>query len=177
VQVNKSDYDNVKATILFVVVGCQHYCFCSHRGTFIIKWNKRSWRSSHARAPAQESNPRQPQALQQAQLLPWVAWVGITMLLEKGADVNARNYCGQEVVQMLLLFRCNVTRADYLSGRTSLHFATHDGFVRCIRLLVADFVPSVALEDIASSVVDGGDCQTNSGSSPNSSSGQKFNES
>jgi hypothetical protein len=26
-------------------------------------------------------------------------------------------------------------------------------------------------------VVDGGDCQTNSGSSPNSSSGQKFNES
>lgn len=70
-----------------------------------------------------------------------------------------------------------VTRADYLSGRTSLHFATHDGFVRCIRLLVADFVPSVALEDIASSVVDGGDCQTNSGSSPNSSSGQKFNES
>ncbi|ONL99314.1 Pollen ankyrin-like protein [Zea mays] len=89
----------------------------------------------------------------------------VTMLLEKGADVNARNYCGQ------------VTRADYLSGRTALHFAAHDGFVRCIRLLVADFVPSVALEDIASSVVDGGDCQTNSGSSPNSSSGQKFNES
>lgn len=69
-----------------------------------------------------------------------------------------------------------VTRADYLSGRTALHFAAHDGFVRCVRLLLADFVPSVALEDIASSVVDGGDCQTNSGSSPNSSLGQKFNE-
>ncbi|RLN40840.1 putative E3 ubiquitin-protein ligase XBOS33 [Panicum miliaceum] len=88
----------------------------------------------------------------------------VTMLLEKGADVNARNYCGQ------------VTRADYLSGRTALHFAAHDGFVRCVRLLLADFVPSVALEDIATSVVDGGDCQTNSGSSPNSSLGQKFNE-
>ncbi|KAF0930487.1 hypothetical protein E2562_032911 [Oryza meyeriana var. granulata] len=43
----------------------------------------------------------------------------VMLLLEKGADVNARNYCGQtalmhacrhghwEVVQMLLLFRCN----------------------------------------------------------------------
>lgn len=77
---------------------------------------------------------------------------------------------------MLLLFRCNVTRADYLSGRTALHFAAHDGFVRCVRLLLADFVPSVALEDMASSVVDGSDCQTNSGSSPNFSLGQKFNE-
>jgi len=76
----------------------------------------------------------------------------------------------------VLIFFCliQVTRADYLSGRTALHFAAHDGFVRCIRLLVADFVPSVALEDIASSVVDGGDCQTNSGSSPNSSLGQKY---
>ena len=62
-----------------------------------------------------------------------------------------------------------------MSGRTALHFAAHDGFVRCVRLLLADFVPSVALEDIATSVVDG-DCQTNGGSSPNSSLGQKFNE-
>ncbi|PNT67742.1 hypothetical protein BRADI_3g31460v3 [Brachypodium distachyon] len=112
----------------------------------------------------------------------------VTMLLEKGADVNARNYCGQtalmhacrhghwEVVQMLLLFRCNVTRADYLSGRTALHFAAHDGLVRCVRLLLADFVPSSSLEDSASSVADGGDCQTISGSSPNSSLGLKFNE-
>jgi hypothetical protein len=70
-----------------------------------------------------------------------------------------------------------VARADYLSGRTALHFAAHDGLVRCVRLLLADFVPSVALENIASSVVDGGDSQANSGSSPNSSFGQKFNES
>ncbi|GJN19932.1 hypothetical protein PR202_gb07250 [Eleusine coracana subsp. coracana] len=89
----------------------------------------------------------------------------VTLLLEKGADVNARNYCGQ------------VARADYLSGRTALHFAAHDGFVRCVRLLLADFVPGVALEEIATSTVDGGDSQANNGSSPNSSLGQKFNES
>uniref|UniRef100_A0ACD5TJ11 Uncharacterized protein n=1 Tax=Avena sativa TaxID=4498 RepID=A0ACD5TJ11_AVESA len=112
----------------------------------------------------------------------------VTLLLEKGADVNARNYCGQtalmhacrhghwEVVQMLLLFKCNVTRADYLSGRTALHFAAHDGLVRCVRLLLADYVPSVPLDDTASSVADGGDSQANSGSSPTSSLGLKFNE-
>lgn len=33
-------------------------------------------------------------------------------------------------------------RADYLSGRTALHFAAVNGHVRCIRLVVADFVPS-----------------------------------
>lgn len=32
---------------------------------------------------------------------------------------------------------------DYLSGRTALHFAAVGGHVRCIRLVVADFVPSV----------------------------------
>ncbi|KAE8709711.1 E3 ubiquitin-protein ligase XBAT33 [Hibiscus syriacus] len=48
----------------------------------------------------------------------------------------------------LLLFRCNVTRADYLSGRTALHFAAVNGHVRCIRLVVADFVPSAPLEAI-----------------------------
>jgi hypothetical protein len=69
-----------------------------------------------------------------------------------------------------------VTRADYLSGRTALHFAAHDGLVRCVRLLLADYVPSVSLDDSASSVADGGDSQANSGSSPNSSVGLKFNE-
>ncbi|KAJ7975679.1 E3 ubiquitin-protein ligase XBAT33-like [Quillaja saponaria] len=84
----------------------------------------------------------------------------VALLLENGADVNSRNYCGQtalmqacryghwEVVQTLLLFRCNVTRADYLSGRTALHFAAVSGHVRCIRLVVADFVPSVPYEAI-----------------------------
>lgn len=79
----------------------------------------------------------------------------VTLLLEHGADVNSRNYCGQtalmqacryghwEVVQTLLLFKANVTRADYLSGRTALHFAAVNGHTRCIRLVVADFVPSV----------------------------------
>ncbi|XP_057950552.1 E3 ubiquitin-protein ligase XBAT33 [Malania oleifera] len=84
----------------------------------------------------------------------------VALLLENGADVNSRNYCGQtalmqacryghwEVVQTLLLFRCNVTRADYLSGRTALHYAAVNGHVRCIRLVVADFVPSVPYEFI-----------------------------
>ena len=69
-----------------------------------------------------------------------------------------------------------VTRADYLSGRTALHFAAHDGLVRCVRLLLADYVPSVPLDGSASSVADGGDSQANSSSSPTSSLGLKFNE-
>ncbi|PPR89216.1 hypothetical protein GOBAR_AA31458 [Gossypium barbadense] len=60
----------------------------------------------------------------------------VALLLENGADVNSRNYCGQ------------VTRADYLSGRTALHFAAVNGHVRCIRLVVADFVPSASFEAI-----------------------------
>nr|GMC61969.1 E3 ubiquitin-protein ligase XBAT33 [Ipomoea batatas] len=84
----------------------------------------------------------------------------VALLLENGADVNSKNYCGQtalmqacryghwEVVQTLLLFRCNVTRADYLSGRTALHFAAVNGHVRCIRLVVADFVPSSSYESV-----------------------------
>ncbi|GFP84777.1 E3 ubiquitin-protein ligase xbat33 [Phtheirospermum japonicum] len=84
----------------------------------------------------------------------------VALLLENGADVNSRNYSGQtalmqacryghwEVVQTLLLFRCNVTRADYLNGRTALHFATVNGHVRCIRLVLADFVPSAPFETI-----------------------------
>lgn len=63
-----------------------------------------------------------------------------------------------------------------MSGRTALHFAAHDGLVRCVRLLLADYVPSVPLDDSASSVADGGDSQANSGSSPTSSLGLKFNE-
>ncbi|KAM7273476.1 hypothetical protein ACFE04_028140 [Oxalis oulophora] len=82
----------------------------------------------------------------------------VALLLQNGADVNSRNYCGQtalmqacryghwEVVQTLLLFRCNVIRADYLSGRTALHFAAVNGHVRCIRLVVSDFVPSAPFQ-------------------------------
>ncbi|KAK3006289.1 hypothetical protein RJ639_017783 [Escallonia herrerae] len=58
----------------------------------------------------------------------------VALLLENGADVNSRNYCGQ------------VTRADYLTGRTALHFAAVYGNVRCIRLVVGDFVPSAPFD-------------------------------
>lgn len=107
----------------------------------------------------------------------------VTLLLEKGADVNSRNYCGQtalmqacrhghwEVVQTLLLFRCNVTRVDFLSGRTALHFAAMDGHVRCIRLLVSDYVPSVpygVVDEIAENI----DGEESRDSSPNSSTGR-----
>ncbi|XP_047957451.1 E3 ubiquitin-protein ligase XBAT33 [Salvia hispanica] len=94
----------------------------------------------------------------------------VALLLHNGADVNSRNYCGQtalmqacryghwEVVQTLLLFRCNVTRADYLSGRTALHFATVNGHVRCMRLVLSDFVPSALFEpQNAQTVSDGSD--------------------
>lgn len=39
-----------------------------------------------------------------------------------------------------------VTRADYLNGRTALHFAAVHGHVRCVRLVVSDFVPSAPFE-------------------------------
>ncbi|URD81934.1 E3 ubiquitin-protein ligase [Musa troglodytarum] len=104
----------------------------------------------------------------------------VMLLLENGADVNLRNYCGQtalmqacrhghwEVVQTLLIFRSIVTRADYLSGRTALHFAAIGGHVRCIRLSVADFIPSAPYEVIAS-VKDAGGKGNSKGSSPDSS--------
>ena len=57
-------------------------------------------------------------------------------------------------VGLLSIAKCHVpsqvTRADYLSGRTALHFAAVNGHVRCIRLLVADFVPSAPYETITS---------------------------
>ncbi|CAN6208917.1 unnamed protein product [Urochloa humidicola] len=71
------------------------------------------------------------------------------LLLENGADVNARNIYGQtalmqacrfghwEVVQTLLVFRCNVSKVDSLSSRTALHVAAAGGHVKCARLLLA----------------------------------------
>lgn len=71
------------------------------------------------------------------------------LLLENGADVNARNIYGQtalmqacrfghwEVVQTLLVFRCNVSKVDSLSNRTALHLAAAGGHVKCARLLLA----------------------------------------
>lgn len=78
----------------------------------------------------------------------------VSLLLESGIEVNVRNYSGQtalmqacrnghwEVVQTLILFKANVNRADYLNGRTALHFAALNGHARCIRLLFADFFPT-----------------------------------
>lgn len=78
----------------------------------------------------------------------------VSLLLDHGADVNIRNYCGQtalmqacryghwEVVQTLLIYKGNVSRADYLNRRTAFHFAAVNGHARCIRLLVSDFIPS-----------------------------------
>ncbi|GER27037.1 ankyrin repeat family protein [Striga asiatica] len=95
----------------------------------------------------------------------------VTLLLENGADVNSRNYSGQtalmqacryghwEVVQTLLLHRCNVSRADYLNGRTALHFASVNGHIRCIRLVIADFVPSAPFESLSAQTISGrSDC-------------------
>lgn len=74
--------------------------------------------------------------------------------------MNSRNYCGQttlmqacryghsEVVQPFLLFRCSVTRADYISDKTALHFAVVNVHVRCFRLVVADFVPSAPYDTL-----------------------------
>ncbi|XP_057798567.1 E3 ubiquitin-protein ligase XBAT33-like isoform X1 [Salvia miltiorrhiza] len=97
----------------------------------------------------------------------------VALLLENGADVNSRNYCGQtalmqacryghwEVVQTLILFKCNVTRADYLSGRTALHFAAVNGHVRCMRLVVADFVPSAPYDSLdVQTISDGSSTKT-----------------
>ncbi|GER52652.1 ankyrin repeat-containing protein [Striga asiatica] len=79
----------------------------------------------------------------------------VSLLLESGVDINLRNYRGQtalmqacqyghwEVVQTLILFKANIHRADYLNGGTALHLAALNGHTRCIRLLLADYIPSI----------------------------------
>ncbi|XP_052199025.1 probable E3 ubiquitin-protein ligase XBOS32 [Diospyros lotus] len=79
----------------------------------------------------------------------------VSLLLESGVDINLRNYRGQtalmqacqyghwEVVQTLVLFKANIHRADYLNGGTALHLAALNGHSRCIRLLLADYIPSI----------------------------------
>ncbi|XP_078443563.1 putative E3 ubiquitin-protein ligase XBOS32 isoform X2 [Wolffia australiana] len=78
----------------------------------------------------------------------------VSLLLESGVDINLRNYRGQtalmqacqygrwEVVQTLILFKANIHKTDYINRGTALHFAALDGHARCIRLVVADYVPS-----------------------------------
>lgn len=79
----------------------------------------------------------------------------VSLLLESGVEINLRNYRGQtalmqacqyghwKVVQSLMLFRANIRKADYLNGGIALHFAALNGHTRCIRLLLADYVPSI----------------------------------
>ncbi|KAK1269806.1 putative E3 ubiquitin-protein ligase XBOS32 [Acorus gramineus] len=79
----------------------------------------------------------------------------VSLLLESGVEINLRNYRGQtalmqacqfghwEVVLILMLFKANIHKSDYLNGGTALHFAAINGHSRCIRLLLADHVPSV----------------------------------
>ncbi|MCL7048431.1 hypothetical protein MKW94_023547 [Papaver nudicaule] len=117
----------------------------------------------------------------------------VALLLEKGADVNSRNYCGQFLVSRVEFLELNffifrqclaldyahckshwlfkhpgVIRADYLSGRTALHFAAVNGHVRCIRLVVADFVPSAPHEVISS--------QTSGEGGPTTNTSNKFDQ-
>ncbi|KAF7806592.1 E3 ubiquitin-protein ligase XBAT32 [Senna tora] len=79
----------------------------------------------------------------------------VYLLLESGVDINLRNYRGQtalmqacqhghwEVAQILVLFKANIHKADYLNGGTALHLAALNGHSRCIRLLLADYIPSI----------------------------------
>ncbi|KAE9462500.1 hypothetical protein C3L33_05599, partial [Rhododendron williamsianum] len=79
----------------------------------------------------------------------------VSLLLESGVDINLRNYRGQtalmqacqyghwEVVQILILFKANIHRADYINGGTALHLAALNGHSRCIRLLLTDYIPSI----------------------------------
>jgi E3 ubiquitin-protein ligase XBAT32/33 len=80
----------------------------------------------------------------------------VSLLIESGVDMNLRNYRGQtalmqaclrghwKVVQTLILFKANINKKDYLSGGTAIHFAAQNGHSRCVRLLVADYVPSIS---------------------------------
>lgn len=39
--------------------------------------------------------------------------------------------------------RWQIHKTDYLNGGTAIHFAALNGHARCIRLLLADYVPSI----------------------------------
>lgn len=78
----------------------------------------------------------------------------VDLLLEHGTDVNCRNYCGQtammhacrfgrwEAVQSLIIYKADIEKYDLLSGRMAIHYAAASGHVQCLRLLLADYLPS-----------------------------------
>uniref|UniRef100_M8BZV3 Serine/threonine-protein phosphatase 6 regulatory ankyrin repeat subunit B n=1 Tax=Aegilops tauschii TaxID=37682 RepID=M8BZV3_AEGTA len=79
----------------------------------------------------------------------------VSLLIETGVDINLRNCRGQtalmqaclyghwKVVQILVLFKANIHKKDCFSGATAIHFAALKGHTRCIRLIAADYVPSL----------------------------------
>ncbi|GAA0165071.1 homeodomain transcription factor [Lithospermum erythrorhizon] len=79
----------------------------------------------------------------------------VSLLIDSRVNINLRNYSGQtalmqacqyghwEVVQTLILFNANIHRVDCLNGGTALHLAALNGHPRCIRLLLADYIPSI----------------------------------
>lgn len=79
----------------------------------------------------------------------------VSLLIEAGVDINIRNYRGEtalmqacqfghwEVVLTLVLFKANIHKMDYLNGGTALHLAALNGHSRCIRILLADYIPSI----------------------------------
>ncbi|KAI7739616.1 hypothetical protein M8C21_008667 [Ambrosia artemisiifolia] len=72
-----------------------------------------------------------------------------------GVDINLKNYRGQtalmqacqyghwEVVLTLVLFKANIHKTDCLNGGTALHLAALNGHASCIRILLADYIPSI----------------------------------
>ncbi|XP_076951002.1 putative E3 ubiquitin-protein ligase XBOS32 [Bidens hawaiensis] len=79
----------------------------------------------------------------------------VSILIESGVDINLKNYRGQtalmqacqyghwEVVLTLILFKANIHRTDCLNGGTALHLAALNGHASCIRILLADYIPSI----------------------------------
>ncbi|VAI83477.1 unnamed protein product [Triticum turgidum subsp. durum] len=76
----------------------------------------------------------------------------VSLLIESGVDINLRNcsalmqaclYGHWKVVQILVLFKANIHKKDCFSGATAIHFAALKGHTRCIRLIAADYVPSL----------------------------------
>ncbi|KAG0462268.1 hypothetical protein HPP92_020744 [Vanilla planifolia] len=110
----------------------------------------------------------------------------VTLLLENGADVNCRNYCGQtalmqacrhghwEVVQTLLLYRCNVTKGRLSERQNGTAFCSSGRHVRCIRRIGCRLCPSPCptMPSIEASERD----VSRSNSSLGSSSGRRYDQ-
>ncbi|PWA72134.1 E3 ubiquitin-protein ligase XBOS35 [Artemisia annua] len=80
----------------------------------------------------------------------------VSLLIESGVDINIRNYRGQtalmqacqyghwEVVLTLVLSKANIHKMDFINGGTAFHLAALNGHSRCIRILLADYIPSIS---------------------------------